>query len=78
MPQALAAAGLNVFAMYDEKAGEGDTGLGNGDFGWGSANFHKMGRQKVGGAGGVAVGGCSCGWLGVVGRARPTARTLHA
>ena len=66
--------------MYDEQAGEGDTGLGKGDFGWGSANFHKMGRQKVGG-----WGGC-CGWLGcgclppvMAGQARHTApRKLHA
>lgn len=45
--QALAAQGLNVFAMYDETAGKEDTGLGTGDFGWGSPTFHKMGRQKV-------------------------------
>ncbi|KAI3429380.1 hypothetical protein D9Q98_005475 [Chlorella vulgaris] len=45
--QALAAKGLNVFAMYDEGAGQADTGLGTADFGWGSPTFHKMGRQKV-------------------------------
>lgn len=45
--QALAERGLNVFAMYDETAGQEDTGLGTADFGWGSPTFHKMGRQKV-------------------------------
>ncbi|PSC68170.1 glycosyltransferase family 77 [Micractinium conductrix] len=43
--QALAERGLNVFAMYDTNAA--DTGLGTADFGWGTAAFHKMGRQKV-------------------------------
>jgi hypothetical protein len=45
--QLLASRGLNVFAMYDESSGQGDTGLGTADFGWGSPTFHKMGRQKV-------------------------------
>ena len=31
--------------MYGENAT--DTGLTKDDFGWGSASFHKMGRQKV-------------------------------
>jgi hypothetical protein len=35
----------NIFAMYVDNAT--DTGLTTADFGWGSATFHKMGRQKV-------------------------------
>ena len=35
----------NIFAMYEEDAT--DTGLTTDDFNWGSATFHKMGRQKV-------------------------------
>lgn len=36
---------MPVFAMYGENAT--DTGLTKADFIWGSATFHKMGRQKV-------------------------------
>lgn len=69
--QALAAQGLNVFAMYDETAGKEDTGLGTGDFGWGSPTFHKMGRQKVRGSvvwGWWQCGMCVgvCGWMAAV------------
>jgi hypothetical protein len=35
----------NIFAMYEKDST--DTGLTTADFGWGSATFHKMGRQKV-------------------------------
>lgn len=35
----------NIFAMYEKDTT--DTGLTTNDFGWGSATFHKMGRQKI-------------------------------
>ena len=37
--QALAKRGVNTFAM--------STGLTQEDYGWGSATFHKMGREKI-------------------------------
>lgn len=43
--EALSAGGYPYFAMFDQATTP--TGLGEADLGWGSGNFHKMGRLKI-------------------------------